>query len=374
MNKPFVPTPPPAPFDAAILGDGVIGLSTALELARHGASCALVSASEAGGGSGAAAGILAPSVGHRDSNVRDFFHHSLDLFPAVLAALHEFDPGLALLEGLVEIVSEAERPIPGAYSKPLAATELRRIEPSLSAPHGAVMHARDGAIDSTRLLAALRHAVAHSPRIAVVRDAAARVDMTRSAGLVVTQSGRSIRARFVVLAAGAWSPLIEGLPRAVPVFPLKGQIIALDADGVIHHPVRGDHVYLVPRDRELVVGATSEEAGFDTTTSAEAARSLHSAAIDVCPTLAGARVTRHWAGLRPATADLLPILGPDPESPSLIYACGHSRNGILLAPATAEVVRSFVDGRPSPHPALARFSISRFKTAEGEAPAPQVQA
>lgn len=347
-------------YDAAIIGDGVIGLSAALELARGGTSCVVIGASEPGAGSGAAAGILAPSVGHRDSEVRGFFRRSLDLFSDFLAPLHEFDPGLAVREGLIEILSAEEPPRLGDEARRLTPAEVREREPALNAPFGALLYARDGAIDSTRLVSALRHTVSRSPVITFLGDTVTRIDVTGSPGLLTTRGGRQIRAEFVVLAAGAWSPQIDGLPRPVPVYPLKGQIIALDAPDIIRHPVKGDHVYLVPRDSELIVGATSEEAGFDTTTSEDAALLLRSAAIDVCPGLDDAEVMRRWAGLRPATADLLPILGPDPEVPSLIYACGHSRNGILLAPATAEAVRFFIQGGPAPHLALDRFSISRF--------------
>ena len=108
-----MPAPSSSHFDTAVIGDGIIGLSPALELARGGASCALFGASEPGAGSGAAAGILAPSVGQRDGEIRDFFRYSLTLFPAFLAPLREFDPGLEILEGLLEIVSSTPgRPNP----------------------------------------------------------------------------------------------------------------------------------------------------------------------------------------------------------------------------------------------------------------------
>jgi glycine oxidase len=346
-------------IDVAIIGNGIIGLSAALELARGGANCTVLGASEPGGGSGAAAGILAPSVGERDAGVREFFHHSLSLFPDFLEPLREFDPNLALLEGLLEIISEPS----GSHDKAavrLTADDLRRMEPALAAPFGALLHERDAAIDSTRLLAALRAAASRHPRIDLrSTDGAASVDVTRSPAVVTTRSGAEVRARFVVLAAGAWSPSVGGLPRRVPVFPQKGQIISLDAPDTIHRAVMGGHTYMVPRGRELVVGATIEHAGFDTSTTPDAAQSLFSSAVELCPALADARVVRHWAGLRPATDDLLPILGPDPEYPSLIYACGHSRNGILLAPGTARAVRSFCEGSER-HSRLPRFSIERF--------------
>ena len=353
-------------FDVAIVGNGVIGLSTALELARGGASCALISRSEPGAGSGAAAGILAPSAGQRDAGTRAFFRHSLDLFPAFLAPLREIDPSLAIIEGLLEVVSsDGQHATPGDGSRLLSEADVRRREPALRAPFGAMLHPRDGAVDSTRLMTALRQAAVRHPRITLAAgDGAAAIDLERSPARVLVRDGPPISANAVLLAAGAWSPQIGGLPRAVPVFPVKGQMIALDARDVIYHPVMSDHVYLVPRGSELVVGATSEDAGFDTSTTDEAAHSLHSAAIAICPSLADARIARRWSGLRPATADLLPILGRDPEYPSLIYACGHSRNGILLAPATAEAVRSICEDSRTLHPTVAGLSIARFVGAE----------
>ena len=348
-------------FDVAIVGNGVIGLSAALELARAGASCALIGASEPGGGSGAAAGILAPSTGQRDAEVRDFFRHSLRLFPALIEPLRDLDPQLTLLEGLFEIVSSPVGAALDGESIHLDASDVQREEPALLAPFGARFHPRDGAVDSERLLGALRRAASQSPRItAVDASGAARIDARRSPATVVTRDAAAVSAKTIVLAAGAWSPRIEGLPRPLPVVPVKGQIIALDAVKVIRRPVMGEGAYLVPRDRELVVGATSENAGFDVSTDDDAARSLRAASIKLCPSLADASLVRQWAGLRPGTPDLLPILGPDPDYPSLVYACGHSRNGILLAPATAEAVRSFCAGSRPAHPAVARFSIVRF--------------
>jgi glycine/D-amino acid oxidase-like deaminating enzyme len=347
-------------FDTAVIGDGIIGLSAALELARAGASCALFGADRPGAGSGAAAGILAPSVGQRDGEIREFFRYSLNLFPAFLAPLREFDPELEVLEGLLETMPSRPAAL-DADSRWLSDAEVRRTEPAIDAPNGAVLHTHDGAIDNTRVVAALRRAVSRHPRVSVVGgDGVAEVDVSTGPARVTTRAGTSVHANSLILAAGAWSAQIRGLPRRVPISPLKGQIIAFDAPDLIHRPVSAGHVYLVPRGRELVAGATSEDAGFDTTATEDGERTLRAAATKLCPPLADARVARRWAGLRPATSDMLPILGEDPESPSLIYACGHARNGILLAPATALAVRAFVEHAPPVHPSIDRFSIARF--------------
>jgi glycine/D-amino acid oxidase-like deaminating enzyme len=121
----------------------------------------------------------------------------------------------------------------------------------------------------------------------------------------------------------------------------------------------GEDVYLVPRDSETLVGATVEDVGFDLTVSDDATRSLRAAAARLEPSLSGAGVSRAWTGLRPATPDLLPILGRDPDTPRLLYACGHSKNGVLLAPATAAALATLCEGA-NPAVSLEAFSIARF--------------
>jgi glycine oxidase len=180
-----------------------------------------------------------------------------------------------------------------------------------------------------------------------------RVPAVRTAG------GDRIEASRIVLAAGAWAPLIRGLPRKLDVRPLRGQMIALPGTP-LRHSVFGGHDYLVPRaDGVTLAGATLEEVGFESAITASAGTHLAAAAAALSPRFAGVAPVRQWSGLRPATPDLLPILGPDPTAPALLYACGHSRNGILLAPYTARAIAGYVVGE-----ALERdvgiFSISRF--------------
>lgn len=348
-------------FDVAVVGNGIIGRSVALELCRAGASCIVVGTTDPGAGWRAAAGILAPSVGRRDPDVRAIFRQSLDLYPGFLERIRPFDSGLSLVEGLLEILSTPDAGALSPDSILLDESEVRRHEPALLAPLGAVLHRHDAAADSVRIVIALGHALSADPlAVEIHDDGAASVDLDRSPVAVTTTSGRVIRALSIVLAAGAWTPRLGGLPRPIPILPLKGQIIALDAPGVIAGPVMAGHTYFVPRGRELVVGATQEDVGFDAAATDDAARELHAAAAQYCPSLAKAPIARHWAGLRPATPDLLPILGPEPLAPSLIYACGHSRNGILLAPLTAALVRACIENPSLKDPTVDRFSVARF--------------
>jgi glycine/D-amino acid oxidase-like deaminating enzyme len=348
--------------DVVVIGDGIIGLSTALELAHRGARCRVYGAANAGVASLAAAGLLAPSIGHLSSDVLPFYHASLAGYPSFLRRLDTVDPELALVVGLIDTSDSArdrasDGPDPAA--RWLTANELASVEPALAAPHGGALYEQEAAVDNVRLVAALRAAVRREPRIELsLDDPVAGVEVTSSSASAVCRSGTRVSVESVILAAGAWSSAIGGLPRSVPIEPLKGQMLALGGAPLRRSAMSAD-VYLVPRGAETLVGATVERAGFDVATDERALEALRRAAIELCPALASTPVTRAWAGVRPATPDLRPIIGHDPDYPRLIYACGHSKNGILLAPATAEAVACLALGLEPAHD-LEPFSIARF--------------
>jgi glycine oxidase len=342
--------------DVIIIGDGIVGLSTAFELGRSGASVAVVGAQREGMASRAAAGLLAPSVGSLPANVNPFFFDSLGRYPAFVESLTRFEPALRLVDGLIDLSRTASTPARGRHVSP---EELATLEPALTAPNGGTLYAADGAIDAVLLVRALRRAVSEAAGATIVTDDPVRaVELSNPLPAVLLESGARIAAPIIVLAAGAWAPAIGGLPRTLPVTPLKGQMLAVQFSGLAH-AVMSDSVYLVPRGSETVIGATAERMGFDVTITAVAIEVLRRAATEVCPQLSVSAITSTWAGLRPATPDLLPIIGPDPADPRLIYACGHSKNGILLAPATAAAVRDLVQGH-STVANLAPFAIARF--------------
>lgn len=315
--------------DVVIIGDGLIGLSTALDLGRAGARCIVLGAVNPGSASTAAAGLLVPSLGELSDRVRPLFMASLELYASFVENLRPFDQTLSVIQGVVERSAAGER-----------------------------VHPRDGAIDNVRLLVAVKRAVEATACVTIIADPAAAIATDSTSVVVTTRGAARISAPIAVLAAGAWAPGIAGLPRPLPVFPLKGQMIALGA-APLSQAVMGDECYLVPRGAETLVGATEERAGFDTAVTSGAVAALHTAAVDLCPALASAPITRSWAGTRPATPDMLPILGPDPDAPRLIYACGHSKNGILLAPVTAASIGALARNTPSPYD-LEPFSIMRF--------------
>ena len=125
--------------------------------------------------------------------------------------------------------------------------------------------------------------------------------------------------------------------------------------------IYGPGAYIVPRGQRILVGATLERAGFDPSTTPAALAELRRGAAAIWPAIAELPMASSWAGLRPVTPDLLPIIGPDPDHPCLIYACGHSRNGILMAPLTADCVAAIVAGSAPPAD-LTPFRVDRFPT------------
>jgi glycine oxidase len=250
----------------------------------------------------------------------------------------------------------------GPHAQWLSADEVRKMEPGLAATAGAMFYPTDGAADNVTLLHALDVAIERSPRIHRVRDdvRAIAVDAVR-AMCTMTGSGHTISSSHIVLAAGAWTTQIGGLPRAIPVEPYRGQMFSVAATGAaaLGHVVYGPDSYIVPRGDRILIGSTMERAGFDPVTTDAALAAVRARAAAYWPIAASAPTVSAWAGLRPVTPDLLPILGCDPDYPALIYACGHSRNGILMAPLTGDCVAALVTGTAAPA-SLGAFGIERF--------------
>jgi glycine oxidase len=221
----------------------------------------------------------------------------------------------------------------------------RALEPGLTPSfHGGVHAPDEAAIDPRRMIAALLGALASTG--AEVRSnvdvEAALLDGDRLEG-VRTGSGEELRAAHVVLATGAWSATEAWLPEDArpPVRPVKGQILELrspDGEPPCERIVASERVYLVPRpDGRLIVGATTEERGFDATVTAGGVHELLREAYRLLPDVAEMELVEAMAGLRPGTPDNLPLIGRG-ELEGLVLACGHYRNGILLAPITGEAI------------------------------------
>ncbi len=175
--------------------------------------------------------------------------------------------------------------------------------------------------------------------VQVLPETARRVAVAAGRVTGVATDRAAVPAEHVVLAAGAWSAQIEGLPHPLPVEPIRGQLVATAWPAglppvILYH----GHGYLLPRGDEAILGSTMESAGFDARTTADGIAEIRSGAERLCPAIGALPTRRAWAGLRPVTPDGRPILGADPEVAGLWYATGHGRNGILLAGITGEIV------------------------------------
>jgi glycine oxidase len=357
----------PRTCDVAIVGAGVIGCALAAELARRGASVAVFEAERVGAGASyASAGIVGAQT---DAEMQDAAVR-LGLESRELLRLwderlgHAFDLDLSGVVRLAYDEGEAEalrrraawQRAQGWEARLLEPAEVREVAPGLAREPVAALWTPDGQLSPPRLTAALAHdAVAHG---AVLREGVPALAVRP--GEVETREGR-VCAGHVVVAAGAWSAQL--LP--VPVTPDKGQRVLLRLPG---HPVRhttfGGDCYVVPRPGGYVlVGATHEpEAGFDRRTTAGALAWLLRAGAELYPALAAAEVVEPCAGLRPATPDGLPLLGPLPDAPAIWLCTGHHTRGVMWAPATAvRMANALLEGKALP----AAFAPARFAAPAG---------
>ena len=353
--------------DLLIIGGGIAGLTTALAAAERGLRVVVVHEGRPGEASRAAAGILGPSVEGMPPHVLGAALAARDYYPGFLAALEE-RTGIAVSldrNGILELaVSDADLAMrasrAGEGAMVLDATALAALEPALGHHPGGILHPDDGAVDNVTLMNVLELAVQREPRITRVDGRIGAVEFHAGDASARTIEGQRWHASVLLLASGAWASQVGGLPRELPVRPLMGQLLRLDGR-VANHVTYGGGGYLIPRGASLVVGATKEATEFESRTTPEGREALLAIARATAPALAAARVVDQWAGLRPVTPDALPILGPDPREPALVYACGFSRNGILLAPWAAEQIAiEMTSERGSV--GLSLFSIDRFKT------------
>ncbi len=367
--------------DVVIVGAGVIGLSVAWRLAQRGAAVTVLERGRAGGGaSHAAAGMLAACAEAEpgEEALVALGRLSQALWP-VFAAELEAATGLSVdlrREGTLVLALNADDhgrlrhqlefqkrlALPLDWITP---AEARRREPHLGAIAGAVFSPEDHQIDNRRLAAALKIAAAGAGAIIREHTDVVRISTTgaRASGVELAD-GTEVAASTVVIAAGAWSRAIDGVPQALrpPVRPVKGQMLALRMDAaapLISHVVWAPNIYMVPRsDGRLLLGATVEEKGFDMTLTAGGVLALLEAAWRVLPAIEDLPIDEMWVGHRPGSRDDAPILGPAALD-GLVYATGHHRNGILLTPVTANAIARLVaDGAIDA--AIRPFGLERF--------------
>lgn len=369
-------------FDAIIVGGGIIGLSVAWNLQREGLQTLVLERGAAGQeASWMAAGMLCPvaEAHFTERELLELSLRSMALYPDFVRDL-EAASGLPVeynttgtlvvamdsdevrvLRRLLEFQQELELP---AFW--LSGDQCRVREPKLSSRAlGGISAPQDHQIDNRRLVPALVKALASIG--GRVRERTPVVELLFEKGRVsgVRTPAARLPAKHVIVAAGAWSRQLKGLPDGFvpPVRPVKGQLICLDmnpSEPVIEHTIRGRRAYVVPRrDGQLLVGATSEEKGFDRDPTAGGIYELLRGVCELLPTVADIPVAEFRVGLRPGSHDNLPILGPcDVEG--LLFATGHHRGGVLLAPVTAwALARTILDGEPPE--AITPFRIGRLR-------------
>lgn len=349
-------------FDVAIVGGGLIGASIAFELAGENLRVALHDKQEPGReASWAAAGMLSPAPdGPPALPLVPLAMKSLELYPQFIEAVekasgqsvdYEVKDSLHLFylpdgERDRDTMIHEYRAI-GIAAKPLDARAARKLENSIGPLARSAALLTEAVVDPRLLTQAVLKA-ARARGVAVH----AGVEVTRifkaggrCTGIIAGEE--EVHARQVIVAAGSFSAGISGgdddFARYAPTIPVRGQMLALRAEGLrLRHVIRSHRGYLVPRrDGRIIAGSTLEDAGFAKEVTPEGVRKIREAAIEMIPALEKAEIVERWAGLRPGSPDELPILGPT-DIEGLLIATGHYRNGILLAPVTAKLMREWV--------------------------------
>jgi len=380
-------------FDVLVAGGGVAGLSCAYAAACGGRSVCLVDRGELGAATThVAAGMLAP-VTEADPGERALLELGLEaarLWPSFAGRLERASGQRVGLRRTGALVVARDRDEAealdrvralgadlGVEMERLLPSRARRLEPALAPTVRLALHApEDHSADPRLLVGALAEGARRAGAVLRTREEVVGVvaDAGRVGGLLLA-SGGVLRATDTVLATGAWSATLPGLPDGarVPVRPVKGQLLRLrdrEGPGLLERTVRFAGGYLVPRgDGRYVLGATQEERGFDTQVTAGAVYELLRDAGELVPGVLELEIEEALAGLRPTTPDNAPVLGRPDGVGGLVWATGHHRNGILLAPVTGDLVVRALDGQAPPRAfAPARFAAAR---AEGEALGPR---
>lgn len=358
-----------------VVGGGVIGLLSAYGLAGAGCSVTLVDVSATGTeASWAGGGIVSPLYPWRYSPaITALAHWSQDYYPGlgnrlmqqsgVNPEVHETGLYWLDLEDEDQALAWAQR-----EGRPLHRVDMDKVHaavPSLGPGFSRAVYMSGVAnVRNPRLLKALRGALAKMPNVRIVEHCAVSgfvLDGRQVVGVNTSQG--EMRADRVVVAAGAWSGnLLAKLGLELPVKPMKGQMILFKcAEDFLPSMVLAKRRYAIPRrDGHILVGSTLEDVGFDKTPTEDALESLRATAIDLLSGLADAEVVKHWAGLRPASPEGLPFIGAVPGYEGLWLNCGHFRNGLVLAPASCQLLADLMVGRapcidPAPYAPTGRL-------------------
>lgn len=364
-------------FDVAVVGAGAIGLLSAYHLSLSGRRVVVVERGEPGReASWAGGGIVSPLYPWRyQPAVTALAHWSQDFYPVLGERLRQetgVDPEVEVtglywldLEDEKEALEWARRNV-----RPLSSVSLDEVRsrvPVLGPGYErAVFMAGVANVRNPRLVRSLREALLNMPNVTLLTDASVTGFVRDGARVVGVQTAReTLQAQAVVVCAGAWSgELLRTLGLAVPVSPVKGQMLLYRRPvGYLTSMVLAKGRYAIPRrDGHILIGSTLEHAEFDKTPTVQALDSLRASAAELLPALAAEAPVGHWAGLRPGSPDGVPFIGPVPEWPGLWLNCGHYRNGLVLAPASCQLLTDLLTERtpiidPTPYAPAARLRL-----------------
>ncbi|MDX1297260.1 MAG: glycine oxidase ThiO [Pseudomonas sp.] len=361
-----------------VVGGGVLGMLSAFRLAESGRGVVLLEVGRFGAESSwAGGGIVSPLYPWRYSPaVTALAHWSQDFYPRLaeqLLAQTQIDPDVYVtglywldLDDEAEALAWAQRE--GRALQPVDMPTVQRAVPALAAGFGRAVQMADVAnVRNPRLVKALRAALQQMPNV-TVHEQCAVSGFIRDGGRItgVQTAQGDMQADQVVLTAGAWSgELMKTLGIELPVAPVKGQMILYKcAEDFLPAMVLARGRYAIPRrDGHILVGSTLEHAGFDKTPTEDALASLQASAVDLLPALADAERVGHWAGLRPGSPEGIPYIGPVPGHAGLWLNCGHYRNGLVLAPASCQLLADLMLGRepivdPAPYAPTGRLGLT----------------
>ncbi len=353
-----------------IIGAGVAGLSIGWKLAQKGADVTVLErANAAHAATWAAAGMIAASAESAQLGPAEaaLCQTSAQLWPDFASAVEEqSDTRIYYQKDGVLIAAldarEAEALKARAPSRFLDAVDALAIAPLLRPDiFGAMWDPNEAQVDNRALGTALTIAFQRAGGTLSINEAAVRIEMDGERAIAVRTPFKVHFADAFILAAGAWTSQIDGLPDgAVPrISPVKGEMIALEPPGGEALPpclLWGNAIYMAPRHGRLLVGATADDAGFDTSLTDAAREFLYTHATGLCPALHKWEIADHWAGLRPRADDGLPVLGASAVG-NVFVASGQFRNGILFAPALAQIMCSLILNEERPD--ISAFSPQR---------------